>query len=439
MKNALAIFRAALAAADPGQAVLRHLRCDGKTLIAGRHRYRMSDFDRVQVIGAGKASAAMARAVERVVGKKVSGGFVNIKDGDTVRTRRVELNPAGHPVPDSRGLEGARRIESMARAAGPRDLLICVISGGASALTPSPVQPITLEEMRRTTSQLLACGANIHELNTVRKHIETLKGGQLARLASPARLLALILSDVVGDDLDVIGSGPTVGDTSTFADAARIFEKYRVDPPAAVVARIAHGLKGDVAETPRPGELDGVENLIVGSNRLAIDAAAEKARKLGYRTLVLSTFLEGETVDAAKMHAAIVKEILTSRQPVRPPACILSGGETTVTLRGAGMGGRNQEFVLAAAMALEGFAPFTILSAGTDGIDGPTDAAGAVANEQTIARARDLGLDAREFLKHNDSYHFFERSNGLVKTGPTGTNVMDVRVMLVGAQPSAAA
>ena len=433
MNHALQIFRAALRAADPEQAVLRHLRRDGDTLIAGKRRYRLNDFDRVQVIGAGKAGAAMARAVERIAGKKLSAGFVNIKDGDAPRTRRVELNPSGHPVPDQRGFDGARRIASIARAATARDLLICVISGGASALMPSPADPLTLEEMQRTTGQLLACGATIHELNTIRKHVETLKGGQLARLASPARVIALILSDVVGDDLDVIGSGPTVGDTSTFADAAQIFKKYRVVPAEAVAARIAAGIAGKIPETPRPEDaaLRHVQNLIVGSNRLAIDAAAAKARERGYRTLILSTFIEGETVDAAKTHAAIVKEILTSARPLRPPACVLSGGETTVTVRGAGLGGRNQEFVLAAGIALEGFAPFTILSAGTDGIDGPTDAAGAIATDQTIPCARAQRIDPREFLKHNDSYHFFERVNGLIKTGPTGTNVMDIRAMLI--------
>jgi glycerate 2-kinase len=429
MKDALKIFRAALRAADPEEAVLRHLRREGDTLIVGKCRYELKNFDRVQVIGAGKAGAAMSRAVERVVGKKISGGFVNTKEAS--RTRRVELNPSGHPMPDARGLHGARQIESIARFANERDLLICVISGGASALMPLPAEPITLEEMQRATGQLLACGATIHELNTIRKHVETLKGGQLARIASPALVIALILSDVVGDDLDVIGSGPTVGDTSTFSDALHIFEKYQVTPPESLATRIAQGIRGEIPETPRAGHLDGVQNLIVGSNRLAIDAAAEKARELGYRTLILSTFIEGETIDAAKTHAAIVKEILTYHRPLRAPACVLSGGETTVTIRGAGQGGRNQEFVLAAAIALEGFSPFTILSAGTDGIDGPTDAAGAIANERTIECARASGIDPRDFLKRNDSYRFFERLNGLIKTGPTGTNVMDVRVMLI--------
>jgi hydroxypyruvate reductase len=290
-------------------------------------------------------------------------------------------------------------------------LLICLISGGASALMPAPAPPITLVEKQETTRRLLASGATIHEINTVRKHISQIKGGQLAKLASPATVLALILSDVIGDDLDVIGSGPTVADRSTTADAMRIFEKYALP-------------RLPLHETPK--SLERVENLIVGNNRQAIDAAAKEARALGYRTLVLSTCIEGETRDIASMHAAIVKEILANARPVRRPACILSGGETTVTLQGTGLGGRNQEFVLAAAIALEGFGPFTVFSAGTDGIDGPTDAAGAVADHHTIAR----GPGPRSFLAGNDSYHYFERLNALVKTGPTGTNVMDVRILL---------
>ena len=371
----------------------------------------------------------MARAVERVLGRRLAGGFVNVPHGSCIQTRKVELNESGHPIPDKRGLAGARRIAEIAAAANERDLLICVISGGASALMPDPAPPITLADTQETTRQLLACGANIHELNTIRKHISELKGGRLAQLACPATVIALILSDVVGDDLDVIGSGPTVPDRSTFADARRIFEKYAIRPPDSVCERIERAQQ----ETPKPGDpaFSRVHNLIIGSNRLAIDAAASEARALGYRTLVLSTFIEGETRDIATMHAAIVKEILSTGQPIRPPACVLSGGETTVTIRGTGLGGRNQEFVLAAAIALEGFGPFTIFSAGTDGADGPTDAAGAFADERTVAMGRNHNLDVRRLLKDNDSYHFFESVRGLIKSGPTGTNVMDVRILLV--------
>ena len=422
---ALQIFRAALKAADPQQAVLRHLKFDGKTLTAGRRRYRLSQFDRIQVIGAGKASAAMAQAVELLLGPRIAGGLINVPEGSSGKLRRVTLNPSGHPVPDERGVQGAHYIAGIARASGPRDLLICVISGGASALLPLPAESVTLAQKQEVTRQLLARGATIHEINAVRKHISQIKGGHLARLAWPATVIALILSDVIGDNLDVIGSGPTVADSSTREDATGILKKFAVTLPTRALR-----------ETPKPGDpaLGRTQNVIVGSNRQAIDAAARKARELGWRPLVLSTFIEGETRDVARMHAAIVKEILTSGRPARPPVCVLSGGETTVTLRGKGMGGRNQEFVLAAAIALEGFGPVTIFSGGTDGIDGPTDAAGAIADSSILRRARALNLDARTFLENNDSYNFFEPLGGLVKTGPTGTNVMDVRVFLAGSR-----
>ena len=412
-KHALQIFRAALQASDPYAAVLRHLTFDGRTLIAGRRRYRMADFDRIQIIGAGKASAAMARAVEHLLGRRIKGGIVNVPDGTASKLRRIELNPAGHPIPDERGVQGAQRILEIARDAGPRDLLICVISGGASALMPAPSPPLTLAAKQEITRKLLNAGATIHELNTVRKHLSLIKGGQLAAAASPACVLSLILSDVIGDDLDVIGSGPTVGDSSNVEQAESVLRKFGISVPSDVLL-----------ETPKVAE---VQNLIVGSNRLAMDAAAKRAKELGYRTLVLSSSIDGETREIARMHAAIVKEILTAGRPLCRPACLLSGGETTVTVRGKGLGGRNQEFVLAAAIALQGFGPVTMFSAGTDGLDGPTDAAGAIADETTPTQ------NAREFLDNNDSYHFFEKLDALVKTGPTGTNVMDVRILLARA------
>ncbi|HEY7338757.1 MAG TPA: glycerate kinase [Bryobacteraceae bacterium] len=423
--HAYRIFRAALEAADPEQAVLRHLRIDGDALIAGRRRYRLSRFDRIHVVGAGKASASMARAVERTLGRRVSSGVINVPDGRRQpRLKRIELQPSGHPVPDDRGLKGARRILEIARRAGEKDLLICLISGGASALMPTPAPPVTLAAEQRVTRQLLKCGATIHEINTIRKHISFAKGGQLAALAWPATVITLILSDVIGDDPGVIGSGPTAPDSSTAADAARVFEKYSIR-------------QIPLRETPKPGdpEFTRVQNLIVGSNRQAVDAAARKARALGYRTMVLSTSVEGEAREVALVHAAIIKEILDRGQPLRAPACVLSGGETTVTVRGKGVGGRNQEFVLAAALALDGLGPFIVFSAGTDGADGPTDAAGAIADEQTLHRARALMReDLRRFLADNNSYRFFEKIKGLVKTGPTGTNVMDIRILLVPAK-----
>jgi hydroxypyruvate reductase len=421
-RHAQQIFRAALDAADPEQAVARHLRLDGRTLRAGRHRYLLSAFDRIQVIGAGKASARMARAVEQILGSRVDGGLINVPDGTNIKLRRIHLNPSGHPIPDQRGLSGARQTIEIARQAGPRDLIICVVSGGASALLPLPAPSMTLEQKQDVTRALLSAGADIHELNAVRKHLSLIKGGQLARAAHPASVLTLILSDVIGDDLDVIGSGPTVPDPSTMQDARAVLKKYAVSVSA-----------GWLHETPKPGDpaFARVHNQIVGSNGLAIEGAARKARELGYHALVLSSSIAGETREIARMHAAIAREILARNRPARRPACLLSGGETTVTVRGHGLGGRNQEFVLAAAIALEGLDGVTVFSAGTDGIDGPTPAAGAIADANIIEQARAQGVDPRAYLADNDSYHFFERMRGLVQTGPTGTNVMDIRMLLI--------
>ncbi|MEO5925512.1 MAG: glycerate kinase [Bryobacteraceae bacterium] len=416
-KHALQIFRAALEAAEPQQAVLRQLRSDGRTLLAGKQRYKLTEIERIFVIGAGKASAAMASAVERLLGRRITDGLVTVPDGVTSRVRRIRLQHARHPLPDQRGVDGAAGIAAIAKDAGERDLVICVISGGGSALMPAPVPGLTLEQKQTITRALINGGATIHELNTVRKHLSLIKGGQLAALAHPAKVIALILSDVIGDDLDVIASGPTVGDRSTVADARAVLLKYGVADP------------GVFCETPK--SVSGVQNLIVGSNALAVDAAAAKAKELGYRPLVLSTFIEGETRDVAAMHAAIAKEVMATDRPAKRPVCILSGGETTCTVRGSGMGGRNQEFVLAAALALQGARDLMILSGGTDGIDGPTDAAGAFADGGTVARAASMGLDAKAYLANNDSYHFFEPLNALIKTGPTGTNVMDVRLLLL--------
>ncbi len=434
-REARAIFRAALRAADPVAAVRRHLRLIGETLVAGGRQYGLRSFDRIWVVGAGKASAAMASAVEGLLGKRIAGGMVNVKDGHTARLRRIELNECGHPLPDERGVRGATRIAEIVREAGNRDLIICLISGGASALLPLPAPPITLEEKQTVTQMLLASGATIHEMNAVRKHLSAIKGGQLARLARPAKMISLLLSDVVGDQLDVIGSGPTAPDASTFADARSVLEKYGLGErvPAAVRYRIAAGVHGSLPETPKANDraFRSTRNFIVGSNRLAVDAAEAKARQLGFEPVVLSTTMVGETREVARVHAAIAREVAASGRPAKRPACLISGGETTVTLRGGGLGGRNQEFVLAAAIELAGSPGVVALSGGTDGTDGPTDAAGAIADGSTVAAAAAKGLDAQRYLDQNDSYHFFEAAGGLLMTGPTRTNVMDVRLVLV--------
>jgi hydroxypyruvate reductase len=424
-RQALRIFRAAVDAANPHEAILDHMR-----------RCNPRRFENVYVVGAGKAGATMAAALERLPGLRITAGLVNVKYGHTARLRRVELCECGHPVPDRNGMRGAKRIAEIARGAGSLDFVLCLISGGASALLPLPAEGISLADKQATTKALLACGADIHELNTVRKHLSAIKGGQLARLASPATVLTLVLSDVIGDDLDVIGSGPTVPDRSTYAEALDILRRYRLmrRVPKTVPERLERGAVGEIEETPKSGDpiFAHVNNIIVGNNRMAIDAAQRIARTLGYRTMVLSTMIEGEAREVARVHAAIAREIRSSGQPVKPPACIISGGETTVTLLGRGLGGRNQEFVLAAARDIAGLQNVVLLSAGTDGTDGPTDAAGAIADGRTIARATEKGLSAADSLARNDSYRFFEPLGDLIRTGPTGTNVMDVQVVLVG-------
>jgi hydroxypyruvate reductase len=413
-RDARSIFAAGLAAADPSRAVETHLRGLDFT------RYR-----EIYVVGAGKAGASMAKAAERVLGARITAGLVNVKHGLSAKLRRIQLNESGHPEPDARGMRGAERIAEIAARAQPGDLLLCLISGGASALLPLPAPPVTLEEKRAVTALLLKAGADIHEMNAVRKHLSRIKGGQLAKLAAPARVETLALSDVVGDDLDVIGSGPTAPDSSTFAMARAVLERYRIwkRVPAAVRARLA-GEEDD--ETPKPGDslFRNVRNRVIGSNRIALAAAARRARELGYATQILSSEIVGETRDVARMHAALLREA-ARRKGAR---CLVSGGETTVTIRGAGMGGRNQEFALAAALDIAGLPQAVVFSAGTDGTDGPTDAAGAIADGDTLAR----NPAALEFLERNDSYRYFDSLGDLVKTGPTHTNVMDIHLMLLG-------
>ena len=433
-QQALAILRAALAAADPAAAVLRHVRLRDGVLAAGKTRYPLRGVRKIHVVGAGKAGAAMAQAIEKLglPAEKRGESLINVKYGHGAKLRWVQLNECGHPVPDEAGVRGAERIAEIASAATAEDLVICLISGGASALLPFPAPPVTLEEKQTVTKLLLACGATIHEINAVRKHISSIKGGQLARMAYPARVVALILSDVIGDNLDVIGSGATAPDASTFSSAKAVLEKYSIleRTPATIRERFDAGTRGAIRETPKQGDaaFARVQNLIVGSNGLAVAAAAAEGRKLGFHTMILSTQIEGETREIARMHAAIAKEIAQYGRPLARPACVISGGETTVTLRGSGLGGRNQEFVLAAALEIGGLQRTVVLSAGTDGTDGPTDAAGAIADGHTLAR----GPEAQKYLDANDSYAYFKQLGDLVITGPTNTNVMDVHVMLVG-------
>jgi len=434
-EDALRLFREAIQAADPQECVRRHLRLSDGILQAGQASFRLADFHRIVVVGAGKASAPMAKAVEALLGERISSGAILVKQGHGLPLDRIQVLEAGHPIPDERGVEGTARIRFLTEAAGEGDLVICLLSGGGSSLLVSPAEPVTLGDKQELTQILMECGATVHEINAVRKHLSRLKGGGLTRCAHPAHVLTLVLSDVVGDDLDVIASGPTVPDRSTFRDVAAVFSRYGIWErlPPSVARRARGGLRGEVPETPKPGDplFDRSHVELVGTNLASLEAAKRAAGSMGYRTLILSAAMEGDTAEVARMHAAVAKEILRSGNPLPPPACILSGGETTVTLHGAGKGGRNQEFVLAAALAIRGLEHVAILSGGTDGTDGPTDAAGAVADGRTISRAQDRGMDAEDHLRRNDSYPFFRELGDLVITGPTRTNVMDIHIVLV--------
>ena len=430
------IFQAALRAVDPEAAIHRHVKMDADSLLIGGRRFDLGDYDRILVVGAGKADAPMAKALEGTLGKRISDGVIVVKEGHGLPLERIRVREAGHPVPDKRGIDGTQDVLSLVSAAGERDLVICLISGGGSALLVAPVEGVSLEDKQEVTRLLLACGATIHEINTVRKHLSRAKGGGLARLAHPATLASLILSDVVGDNLDVIASGPTVPDSSTFRQAEQVLRGYDIwdRVPTSVRRHIERGVARQIEETPKPGDPSFQKDCwqLVGTNLQALKAASSQTVRHGYRPLILSAMIEGETRDVAKAHAGIAKEISSSGHPLSPPACILSGGETTVTLHGEGKGGRNQEFVLAAAIALEGENNVVILSGGTDGTDGPTDAAGAIADGVTVYRAKEKGLDPLDHLRRNDAYPLFQSLGDLLMTGPTRTNVMDVRVMLVG-------
>ena len=429
------IFNAGVSAVEPGSAVRRRLCRERNILHLGDASWDLDHIAGVYVLGFGKASAAMAAAVEEALGDRISGGVVVTEYGHGVPLAGICVREAGHPTPDENGLEGATQLARTAVTASEGDLVVCCISGGGSALLPLPAQGLTLEDMKEVTRMLLASGADIREINALRKHLSMVKGGQLAQMVAPANLINLILSDVVGDPLDVIASGPTSPDRSTFQDCLDVLNRRRLTRrvPQSVLERLRLGAQGAIAETPKPGDavFEKVHYALVGTNRVAVDACERRAREVGYTPLTLSTTIQGETSDIARMHGSIAREIATHGPPVAGPCCVLSGGETTVTIRGDGKGGRNQEFVLATAIEIAGLEKVSVLSAGTDGIDGPTDAAGAFADGQTCPRAIGMDMEPMDFLLNNDSYHFFEELGDLFITGPTRTNVMDLRLILI--------
>jgi glycerate 2-kinase len=433
--SALESLEYALNAVDPKQLMKSKLLLQNSLLKVNGYSFNLKNFKKIYVIGGGKASGSMAEALEQILGRHIANGLVNIPHSSEHKTEIIKFQEASHPIPDKSGVEGTRRMLEIAEQAEKEDLVICLISGGGSSLMPLPRGGITIKDKRKITDALLKCGATINEINTVRKHISDFKGGWLAKKAYPATVLNLILSDVVGDPLGFIASGPTVPDSTTFSEAIKVLKKYGLWDKASVSVKkvLSIGEKGLIPETPKAKDkaFKKVYNVIIGNNRFASLAAREQLRSAGLNTLLLTSTMEGEARHVGVMLASIAREVALSGNPVPKPAGIIAGGETTVTVTGKGSGGRNQEISLAAALKMGGMDGVVVASLSTDGVDGPTDAAGAIVDGKTIARAAEMDLNPREFLVENDSYNFFSKLGDLIFTGPTGTNVNDVSVIVV--------
>lgn len=425
------IFQAALKAVQPDEALLEHLEIDDGTLVCGDWKYELAQ-GRILVAGAGKGAAPMAQALERLLGERLESGLVVVKHGHSLPCDRIKIAEAAHPVPDRAGQTAARELLALVDSARPEDLLICLFTGGASALLPAPGAGLTLEDIQQTTDALLASGATINELNAIRKHLSRLSGGQLARAAHGAAVLSLIVSDVIGDDLATIASGPTAPDPTTFADCLAIIGRYQLADkiPKAALDALKAGANGKLPETPGTEEsfFKKVRNVIIASNAQALAAAAEEAKRLGLDPRIIQPGLDGEAREAALKLASMAREISGELPVGARPVCLLAGGETTVTLRGKGLGGRNQEMALACAIELAGEKQISCLFAGTDGSDGPTDAAGGFAFYDTAGKMQGKSV---EFLDNNDSYNSLKLAGELFVTGPTRTNVMDLAIIII--------
>lgn len=435
-RRVTAVIQAALCAVDPYNAVRTAVRRDEASLIIDQHEMRLDRFERIFAIGVGKAVYPMALAMADLLGDDLTSGLVITKEGhllekvDRSRLGRIRVFEAGHPIPDKRGEIATRELMELVRNARAADLILCLISGGGSALMTAPVAGVELEELQILTNLLLRSGANINEINTLRKHLDLAKGGGIARLAAPASLVTLVLSDVVGDPLDVIASGPTVADSSTFEQCWSILSKYQLTDaiPASIREHLNAGLQGKIPETLKSGDpvfMGGITK-VIGNNHTAAQAAVEEARRQDFHALLITTCLQGEAREAGRIIATIAQQIERTGQPVERPCCIVLGGETTVTVHGEGKGGRNTELALGAVEAMAGLADCMMITLATDGGDGPTDAAGAVVTGETNALAEKIGLAPSEYLCQNDSYTFFERLQDLLVTGPTRTNVNDL-------------
>jgi hydroxypyruvate reductase len=427
------LLEVGLEAADPEKAIRKTLQLEGQMLHVGTRRYDLSRYNRLICVGAGKASGRMAQAVEQQLGKWLEGGVVIVKDGYGCRTRTIQIRQAGHPTPDKRSERAGKEILGLIRSLTPDDLLLVLLSGGASSLLVAPTKQITLADKQKTTRLLLQSGASIHEVNVVRKHLSAIKGGRLAE-ASSATIIGLLLSDVIGNEVSTIGSGPTVADPSTYHDARRILESYDLWKriPQSVLVHLQEGIRGMVPETPKPGSriFRRTYHHILGDNRLAVEGLAKKANAIGLPSLILTTSLTGEAREAGKMVGAVAREIHFFGRPIKRPACLIWGGELTVTVRGTGKGGRAQEFALSAATEISGLPNVFVAGFGTDGADGSREAAGAVVDGRTLARAKPYRLDPEKVLQRNDSYSFFKKVGGHIVTGSTGTNVNDIYLVL---------
>ena len=423
----------AVNAAEPKQLIKAKMKVENDQFQVEGYTFDLRKFKHVYVVGGGKAGGKMAQAIEEILGKHVTAGVVNIPYGASQKTNVIELNEASHPVPDEAGVAGTFRIMALAEQAKEDDLVICLISGGGSSLMPLPREGISLKDKQALTNALLKSGAAITEINAVRKHLSAFKGGWLAKKAYPATLLNLVLSDVMGDPLDSIASGPTVPDTSTFSDARKILEKYDLwlKVPVSIRKILSEGARGLLQETPKPNDLvfEKVHNLVIGNNRTASQAAIDFLGSKGLNTLLLADMLAGEAKEVGKALAKLASEGFVCTDTSRSLG-VVAGGETTVTVRGKGVGGRNQELALSAALNLKESEECVIASFSTDGVDGPTDAAGAIIDGSTLKRARQLGLDPEKYLENNDSYNFFSKLGDLIYTGATGTNVNDISVII---------
>ena len=427
------MLRDALDAVNGGKALRRAIHKRGDVLTIGSRRYDLRKYRRIVVVGGGKAAAPMAHAIEPILGRRLAGGVVITKYGHTVRTKRIRVAEAGHPVPDRAGLAATRGMLSLASSLTREDLLVVLLSGGASSLMPAPVPTVTLADKQHMTRLLLRCGAGIRDINSVRKHLSNLKGGRLAALTH-ATILTLILSDVIGDDVSAIASGPTAPDPSTYRDAIDCLRQYRlwtsVSRPIRVHLR--RGIEGQLTETPKSGArlFERVHHEIIGNNQAALDALISSTRSVGLRTVLLPPLMEEARVSGAYV-GSLAHSILTKQEPIPRPCCLVAGGETTVNVRGAGRGGRAQEFAVAAAKAVAGLPDVYVAGVGTDGTDGPTDVAGALVDGDTWQRARRLGIDLNAALKQNDTYRALKRLGSHIMTGPTGTNVNDLYLLFV--------